>query len=57
VQGLRVPATVALSALAALLGIVLILETAIVGGSVGYLLGGLFLLAGVLRLVLVLRAR
>jgi hypothetical protein len=57
VQGLRVPATVALSALAALLGIVLIVETAIVGGSVGYLLGGLFLLAGVLRLVLVLRAR
>ena len=37
--------------------LVLIVETAIVGGSLGFLLGGLFLLAGVLRLALVLRAR
>ena len=51
------PATVVLSAVAGLLGVVLIVETAIVGGTLGFLLGGLFLLAGVLRLVLVLRAR
>jgi hypothetical protein len=57
VEGLRVPATVVFSAVAALLGLVLIVETAIVGGSLGYLIGGLFLLAGVLRLALVLRAR
>ena len=56
-EGLRVPATVVFSAIAALLGLVLIAETAIVGGSLGYLIGGLFLLAGVLRLALVLRAR
>lgn len=56
-EGLRMPATVVLSAVAALLGVVLIVETAIVGGTLGFLLGGLFLLAGVLRLVLVLRAR
>ena len=56
-EGLRLPTTVALSAIAAVLGVVLIVETAIVGGTLGFLLGGLFLLAGVLRLALVLRAR
>jgi hypothetical protein len=57
VQGLRAPATVLLSTVAALLGVVLIVETAIVGGTLGFLLGGLFLLAGGLRLALVLRGR
>jgi hypothetical protein len=57
VEGVRVPATVVFSAVAAVLGVVLIVETAIVGGTLGFLLGGLFFLAGVLRLVLVLRAR
>ena len=56
-EGLRVSATVVFSAVAALLGVVLIVETAIVGGTLGFLIGGLFLLAGVLRLALVLRAR
>lgn len=51
------PTTLVLSGLAVLLGIVLIIETAIVGGSVGFLLGVLFLLAGGLRIALVLRAR
>jgi hypothetical protein len=50
-------ATIALSAAAALLGLVLIVETAVVGGALGYLLGALFLGAGVLRVALVLRSR
>jgi hypothetical protein len=49
--------TVGLSALIALLGVVLIVETAVVGGSLGFLIGALFLAAGSLRLVLVLRRR
>ncbi len=56
-QRLRAPATVVLSALAALLGVVLIVETALVGGALGFLLGALFLAAGGLRLALVLRRR
>ena len=42
------------SAAVALLGPVLVVETAIVGGSLGFLLGALFLAAGALRLALVL---
>jgi hypothetical protein len=57
VHRLRAPATIVLSALAALLGLVLVVETAVVGGSLGFLLGALFLLAGCLRLALVLRGR
>jgi hypothetical protein len=56
-QGLRTSSTVVFSALVVLLGTVLIVETAIVGGSLGYLLGALFLGAGVLRLALVRRSR
>jgi hypothetical protein len=56
-HGLRLPVTVLLSGLIALLGVVLIVETAIVGGTLGYLLGVLFLAAGGLRLALVLRRR
>jgi hypothetical protein len=56
-QGLRTSSTVVLSVVAAMLGLVLIVETAIVGGSLGYLLGALFLGAGALRLALVRRSR
>jgi hypothetical protein len=48
---------VVLSALTATLGVVLIVETAVVGGSLGYLIGGLFVLAGGLRLALVRKER
>jgi len=54
---LRGPATALLAAVTALLGVVLIVETAVVGGSLGFLLGALFLAAGGLRLALVLRRR
>ena len=50
-------ATVGLSALMAVLGAVLIVETALVDGSLGFLIGALFLAAGTLRLFLVLRNR
>jgi uncharacterized membrane protein HdeD (DUF308 family) len=50
-------ATVGLSALMAVLGVVLIVETALVDGSLGFLIGALFLAAGTLRLFLVLRSR
>lgn len=56
-QGPRATVTALLSGLVALLGAVLIVETAIVGGTLGYLLGALFLAAGGLRLALVLRRR
>ena len=39
------------------IGIALLVETAIRGGSTGYLLGGLFIAAGTARLYLVLRVR
>jgi hypothetical protein len=50
-------ATVVLSALMAVLGVVLIVQTALVDGSLGFLIGTLFLAAGSLRLLLVLRSR
>jgi hypothetical protein len=53
----RTWATVVLSALTAALGFVLIVETAVVGGSLGFLIGGLFVLAGGLRLALLGRER
>jgi fucose permease len=52
VTGTRARATVVLSAVLVLLGVVLVVETAIVGGVFGYLLGALFVLAGGLRLYL-----
>ena len=48
----RVGATAALSALIALLGLGVIVETALVGGGVGFLLGALLILAGGVRLYL-----
>ena len=56
-HGLPLLATVVLSGLIALLGLVLVVETAIVDGTLGFLLGGLLFAAGVLRLLLVLRRR
>ncbi|MGH3036399.1 MAG: hypothetical protein ACRDMU_04390 [Gaiellaceae bacterium] len=50
-------ATVVLSAATAVLGLVLIVETALVDGSLGFLVGVLFLAAGSLRLLLMLRSR
>jgi hypothetical protein len=49
-------ATLLLSAVLVGLGIVLIAETAIVGGRIGFLLGALFILAGGLRIYLTSRA-
>jgi hypothetical protein len=48
----RAGATAALSALLVVLGLVLIAETAVVGGGIGFLFGALFILAGGLRLYL-----
>ena len=50
-------ATVLLSTLMAVLGVVLIVQTVLVDGSLGFLIGTLFLAAGSLRLFLVLRSR
>lgn len=46
-------ATFAIAVVLALLGVAVLVETALVGGGLGYLLGALLVLAGVLRLVLV----
>jgi hypothetical protein len=48
----RARATVVFSALLLVLGIALIVETAVLGGGIGLLLGALFVLAGGLRLYL-----
>jgi hypothetical protein len=53
--GSRVRVTRVLSAALVLLGLVLIVETAVLGSGVGLLLGALFLLAGGLRLYLSFR--
>jgi hypothetical protein len=45
----RARATLVLSAVLIGLGLVLIAETALVGGTIGYLLGVLFVAAGVFR--------
>jgi hypothetical protein len=44
--------TLAFSAVLLVLGIALIVETAVLGGGIGLLLGALFVLAGGLRLYL-----
>lgn len=49
---MRARATVLFSALLLVLGIALIVETAVLGGGIGLLLGVLFVLAGGLRLYL-----
>ena len=45
-------ASLVLSALVVALGLTLIVETAVVGGKDGFLLGGLFVLAGLGRIYL-----
>jgi hypothetical protein len=52
---LRLKVTVALSAVMVVLGIVLLVETAVVGGGIGYAFGGLLVLAGAGRLYVSLR--
>jgi hypothetical protein len=47
--------TAGLSAVLALVGIVLLIETAVVGGGAGYVLGLAFLAAGALRLYVTFR--
>ena len=44
--------TIAISAVLVLLGVAILVETALVGGGIGYLLGALFASAGALRLYL-----
>jgi hypothetical protein len=51
----RVRATRIFSGALVVIGLVLVVETAVLGGGVGLLLGALFLLAGGLRLYLSLR--
>jgi hypothetical protein len=50
--GARARTTVFLSVVLVLLGLALIVETAALGGGLGFLLGALFVLAGGLRLYL-----
>ena len=47
---LRLRLTVVLSAVMVVLGVVLLVETAVIGGGIGYLFGGLLILAGAGRL-------
>jgi hypothetical protein len=55
VSATRSRATIVFSALLLVLGVVLIVETALLGGGIGLLLGALFALGGGLRLYLSLR--
>ncbi len=52
---MRRAATLALSALTVVAGIVLLVETALLGGGVGYFFGALLVLAGAGRLYVSLR--
>jgi hypothetical protein len=51
----RTRATVAFSLLLVVLGLVLVVETALLGGGIGFFLGAVLLLAGVGRLYLSVR--
>jgi hypothetical protein len=53
--GTRARTTVALSVILVALGVSLIVETAVLEGGIGYVLGALFVLAGGGRLYLSLR--
>jgi hypothetical protein len=55
VTGLHARATLFFSSLLVLLGVALVVETALAGGGVGYLLGSLLALVGALRLYLTWR--
>jgi hypothetical protein len=47
--------TMMISAVLVILGVAILVETAVVGGGIGYLLGALFVSAGALRLYLWMR--
>jgi hypothetical protein len=47
--------TIAISAVLVILGVAILVETVLVGGGIGYLLGVLFASAGALRLYLSVR--
>ena len=47
--------TIAISAVLVILGVAILVETAMVGGGIGYLFGALFAAAGGLRLYLAAR--
>jgi hypothetical protein len=47
--------TIAISAVLVILGVAILVETVLVGGGIGYLLGVLFASAGALRLYLSMR--
>ncbi|MDQ3894859.1 MAG: hypothetical protein M3292_09415 [Actinomycetota bacterium] len=48
-MGRRAGATIVLSVVLVVLGLVLIVETALLGGGIGFVLGSLLVLAGALR--------
>jgi len=48
--GLRLRVTIVLSGLMVVLGVALLVETAVLGGGIGYLLGGMLVVAGAGRL-------
>jgi hypothetical protein len=50
-------ATLAFSVVFVVIGLALVVETALVGGQIGYVLGLLFVLAGLLRAYLTLAGR
>ena len=52
---LRLKLTIVLSALMVVLGIVLLVETAVLDGGIGYAFGGLLVLAGAGRLYVSLK--
>ena len=52
---LRLKVTVVLSALMVVLGVALLVETAVLGGGIGYLLGGMLVVAGAGRLYVLLK--
>jgi hypothetical protein len=54
---LRRGAVLTFSGLFCLLGLAIVVETALVGGEIGYVFGTLFLLAGALRAYLTFLAR
>jgi hypothetical protein len=51
----RLKVTVVLSALMVVLGVALLVETVVLGGGIGYVLGGMLVVAGAGRLYVSLR--
>jgi hypothetical protein len=51
----RLKVTVVLSALMVVLGVTLLIETVVLGGGIGYVLGGMLVVAGAGRLYVSLR--